>query len=123
MSSENSKQITDTIIAQFGSYPAMVMIGVKSVVYGTSDGQNHNIYSGNEGDVYVDISYKAKAKVVEGKRPNAVRIIYNQASDTYTMIFYRIHGSKVTPIKTIEGVYGDMLKQVFVDTTELYLKL
>jgi hypothetical protein len=39
------------------------------------------------------------------------------------MIFYRIHGSKVTPIKTIEGIYGDMLKQVFVDTTELYLKL
>jgi len=39
------------------------------------------------------------------------------------MIFYRIHGSRVTAIKTVEGVYGDMLKTIFVDTTELYLKI
>lgn len=85
--------------------------------------ENHNIPSGNEGDVYVDITYKAKAKVIDSKRPNAVRIVYNQSLDTYTMIFYRIHGSRVTAIKIVEGVYGDMLKTIFVDTTELYLKI
>jgi hypothetical protein len=119
----NAKEVADTIIAQFGSYPSMTMIGSKGAVYGTNNGEDHIIFAGNEGDVYVDISFKAKAKMIDSKRPNHLRIIYCYASDTYSMVLYRIHGMKVTSLKTIEGIYGDMLKEVFVNKTGLYLKL
>lgn len=119
----DSKAITQTIISQFGGNRAFQMIGKKSAVYGTSTGSESIIENGNDGDVYVDINFKAKSAKVNGKSPNGIRIIYNVSSDLYTMVFYRIHGINIHELNVVEGVYCDMLQSIFEDTTKLYLSL
>lgn len=117
----NAKEIANTMIQQFGGNRSFAMIGLKSVVYGTTKSEKSIINGGNVGDVYIDIRFKAKSAKVNGKSPNALRIVYNVSSDLYTMVFYRLHGLKVTELKVIESLYCDMLEEVFEDTTKLYL--
>lgn len=119
----DAKQIANTMIEQFCGNRAFAMIGLKSVVYGTTKSEENIIHSGKVGDVYVDIQFKAKSAKVNGKSPNGLRIVYNVNSDLYSMVFYRLHGLNVTELKVVEMVYCDMLKDIFEDTTKLYLSL
>jgi|GEM_PF-2290089 len=119
----DAKQIANTMIQQFGGNRAFTMIGLKSVVYGTTKSEENIIHSGSVGDVYIDIKFKAKSAKVNGKSPNGLRIVYNVNSDLYSMVFYRVHGLNVSELKVVEMVYCDMLKEIFEDTTKLYLSL
>ena len=119
----NAKEISSTIISQFGGQRSFAMIGVKSVVYGSNNDNTNLVYAGNIGDTFVDIQFKAKSAKINGKSPNTIRIVYNVNSDLYTMVFYRVHGMNVTELKTVDMLYSDMLKSTFVNNTKLYLSL
>jgi hypothetical protein len=49
---------------------------------------------------------------------NLVRITLDP-SDTYTMTFYKMHGTDVREIEEISGVYADQLRDIFTDVTGL----
>lgn len=60
---------------------------------------------------------------------NRLDIIYDEGADLYNVRFYRQSFSrktfetKVKDIKVIEGIYCDMLEDVFTDVTGLYTHL
>jgi len=45
------------------------------------------------------------------------------ASDTYTVRFQRVHGVKVTEKGTTEGVYAEMLRDIFESATGMFTSL
>lgn len=59
---------------------------------------------------------------------NRLEIIYDEGADLYNLRFYRQSVSKKTfkvktkDIKTYEGVYCDMLEDIFTDVTGLYTR-
>ena len=59
---------------------------------------------------------------------NRLEIIYDEGADLYNLRFYRQSFSKKTfevktkDIKTYEGVYFDMLEEIFTDVTGLYTR-
>lgn len=59
---------------------------------------------------------------------NRLEIIYDEGADLYNLRFYRQSVSKKTfevkikNIKTYEGVYCDMLEDIFTDVTGLYTR-
>ncbi len=59
---------------------------------------------------------------------NRLEIIYDEGADLYNLRFYRQSFSrktfeyKVKDIKTYEGVYCDMLEEIFTDVTGLYTR-
>ena len=123
MNSTEAQAIAQTMVKQFGGRSSMVMIGGQVNSYGVNKGNSSIIESGSEGDVYVDIRFKAKSAKINGKSPNALRIIYNVSSDTYSMVLYRIHGTNITTQYSVDMIYCDMIKSVFEDNTKLYLTL
>lgn len=115
-------EIVKTMIEQFGGNRSMAMIGGSPSSYGTNKG-NQNIPCGNDGDVYVDIRFKAKSAKVNGKVPNHLRIVYNVSQDMYTMVFFRVHGMNVTVLAEWSSVFADSLREIFEDHTKLALSL
>jgi hypothetical protein len=58
---------------------------------------------------------------------NRLEILLNEATDTYRMRFYRMTVSKHFDVKTkdiavYEGVYCDMLEDIFTSVTGLYTR-
>lgn len=59
---------------------------------------------------------------------NRLEIIYDEGADLYNLRFYRQSFSRKTfevktkDIKTYEGVYFDMLEEIFTDVTGLYTR-
>ncbi len=59
---------------------------------------------------------------------NRLEIIYDEGADLYNLRFYRQSVSKKTfevktkDIKTYEGIYCDMLEEIFTDVTGLYTR-
>lgn len=59
---------------------------------------------------------------------NRLEIIYDGGADLYNLRFYRQSVSKKTfevktkDIKTYEGIYCDMLEEIFTDVTGLYTR-
>ena len=60
---------------------------------------------------------------------NRLEILYDEGADLYNMRFYRRTFSiktcevKTKDIKTYDGVYCDMLEDIFTDVTGLYTRL
>lgn len=106
------KVVSQTVIAQLGGNLALSMIGATKVVYNQ-----------REDDVDVNVHFKAKARKVNGKSPNIVRITYVSASDLYEVTFVRIHGTTITELETLPNVFCDQLIPIFEETTGLYLTL
>jgi len=96
------EQIADTIVLQMGGRMFKAMTGVKKMVL---------LESG------VRIFFKR----TNGVKVNLVDIVLN-ASDTYDMTFMRIHGGNVETISEVDGVYCDMLQDVFEKETGLFVR-
>lgn len=125
MSHDIHRQIAINILNQFGGKMALALIGGKPAM-GFNDVITENakpsaVPMGEAGDTIVDIKFEAKAKKIEGVRPNVVRIIYCVGSDTYRMIFFRAVEDTAVVLKDIDDVYCDMLQTIFEDTTGLFL--
>jgi hypothetical protein len=60
-------------------------------------------------------------------KPNFVKVLLDDASDTYTVEFGRTLRRNGCPdydqLATFDGIYCDMLIQLFEDQTGLYLRL
>lgn len=77
-----------------------------------------------KGDMSTDnpfFSFKFKAKARDGI--NYFKITYNAGMDLFDLEFGRIWGTKYTVKKEVEGVYVDMVREIFENTTGLYLTL
>lgn len=92
--------IAKTILQQLGGNKFIVMTGAKTLV-------DH----GN------GLSFKLPSNFATGGI-NYVKITL-EPSDEYTVEFGKLRGLKYTVIETVEGVYCDMLQDVFTSATGL----
>lgn len=91
--------IAKTILSQLGGNKFIVMTGAKNC-------QDHGRA----------LSFRVPATVTTGTGINYVKITL-EPSDTYTIEFGRVHGSKYRVIATRENIYADMLRDTFTDVT------
>lgn len=94
--------IAKTILAQLGGRQFIVMTGAKNLT-------DH----GNALSMKIPSS---KNKI------NYLKIIL-APDDTYTIEFGRVWGMNYNVIETVEGVYCDMLRDIFEDRTGLFVSL
>jgi hypothetical protein len=106
--SNTGAQVAKTIISQLGGNKFIAMTGSKNFAYGTND-------SGND---YISMHLTrnaAKAKFL---------IVTLTPSDTYNMEFIKIDKElNRTVVAQKEGVYCDMLQDIFTNITGLYTSL
>jgi len=95
------KTIANTILIQLGGNRFIAMTGAK---YFTCDNKS--------------LSFQFPSKT----GANCCRITLN-SMDTYDLEFKRVSGAKVTTIKTHEGIYDTILRDVFAEQTGLCLSL
>ena len=78
---------------------------------------------------FIDMGNGLRMSLARNKTSaNRLKIILDEDTDTYTMYFYRQTLTKYADIKVkeiakYEGVYFDMLQQIFTDVTGLYTRL
>jgi len=101
------KAIATEIYSQFGGNRAGAMIGMYN-----------QAYDGSAASPNFSSRFKATAK----NGINHVKIELT-AMDDYTVKFGKIRGTDFKVVKTVEGVYADMLQDVFENETGLYLSL
>lgn len=101
-STEEQKQIAETIIEQLGGR-LTAMIGA------------HHMFHHAEGA----LSFRFKARASNSSNHCKVSLV----GDLYTVVFTSIRGSKVTVKGTFEGIYNDQLKALFERETGLYLTM
>lgn len=79
---------------------------------------------------FIDLGNRLRMNLARNKTSaNRLKIIFDRGTDTYTMIFYRQTISKKTfeisekNVALHEGIYCDMLEEMFTSTTGLYTRL
>lgn len=97
--------VAQTILAQIGGGRFLAMTGAKDLM---------SFDNGN--------GLQFRLPRFEGVKINSVRIKLDP-SDTYTVTFGRIHGLKYTVISEHDGIYCDMLQDLFVSKTGLAVSL
>ena len=100
MNTETRKQIADTILDQLGGNRFIAMTGAKGFTFDAEGALSMRIGRNSKSINYLKISLTP--------------------ADLYTMEFKRIRGVKVTDVETFEGVYCDMLQELFTEATGLY---
>lgn len=93
-------EVANTIIAQLGGRKFCMMTGAKNLV-------------GSTNSIQFAIGAGAKNKI------NKVRVVLD-ADDTYTVEFFNIRGTTVKTVAKHEGVYCDMLQDIFTIETGFY---
>lgn len=94
--------IANTIIEQLGGRAFIAMTGANTFVYGEEFGSTF-------------------LKFQFPKAQNGVNRchICLDPDDTYTVIFHRKHGKYTTLVDQTDGIYCDMLAEIFTDVTGL----
>jgi hypothetical protein len=107
--SEQSVAVARIIVGQIGGNMALAMIGAYQVVA---------IENG------VRIKFRAKAKEINGHRPNVIEI-HLDPIDTYTLKLFRLDtsNSMYLELYSLSDVYCDQLKPIIEKETCLYLSL
>jgi hypothetical protein len=95
--------IAKTILEQLGGNRFVLMTGAKNMA-GSSD----------------SLSFKLPSNP---KKVTHVMIKYDEARDLYNMKFMNIRGVNVKYLAEHEGVYFDMLQDLFTQETGFYTKL
>lgn len=95
-----SNLVANTILQQLGGRRFKMITGAKPVTY--SENQ---------------LTLKIDPKLTKDKATH-IRITLDP-SDTYKVETMRVWGTKITPKETMEGVYCDMLEDVFEEMTGL----
>ena len=97
--------IANTILQQLGGHGFTVMTGSRN---------------------YINLGNGLQMSLARNRTSaNRLKIILDEDTDTYTMYFYRQTLTKYADIRVkeiakYEGVYFDMLQQIFTDVTGLY---
>ena len=108
MSNEYAKEVAEVIRAQLLGRGGSAMIGAYNLAYSEEDG-----------NPFLSLRWKAKS----ANKSNYLKVVYDVGMDLYNLEFGRIHGMKYRVIKELEGVYADMLREIFENETGLYLSL
>lgn len=95
--------IASTIFAQLGANRFAAMIGASAISYT---------------DNAITVRFKAKGR----HGINAVRVTLD-ASDTYTVAYFKMRGINCAEVKAESGIYCDMLRASFEDATGLATRL
>lgn len=82
-------------------------------------GENFVRGKDENGDVFVKFSFRAKSK----NKANLFKITFKSKDDLYQAEFFRIVDGDAKEIDVVDGLYGDMLKPHFEESTGLYLSL
>jgi hypothetical protein len=99
----SNKAVALEILSQIGGIRRLsMMTGAKDFVSG-------------EDRVIFKIGKGAKNKI------NSIKIVLN-AMDLYDVTFLRVWGTKITTVKTVEGIYNDMLQSTFEEETGFFLR-
>lgn len=98
-------QVATTILQQLGGNKFIAMTGAKNL-------------SGDEAGLNFKIG-RNKSKATH------VRINYNQGQDLYQVRFIQFNSKscELVDLKVLEGVYADMLQEIFTDFTGLATSL
>jgi hypothetical protein len=111
-----SEAVAEIILSQLGGNKFIVMTGSKNFINDSSTGT-------------------LRMDLVQNKSKSNKLWITLKADDTYTMRFFKYTGvrfdrktctmkdSVTKEVKVIEGVYCDMLQDIFTDVTGLYTHL
>jgi hypothetical protein len=92
---------------------------VASAIYQQLGGNRFSVMTGAKG--FIASENGLTFRIPKSNQINAVRITLN-GFDLYDVEFIKIHGMKVTTVKTIDNLYVDNLVEVFENTTGLYTK-
>jgi len=101
MSTATTCQVAETIYQQIGRR-AFFMMGASQMVGGP-----------------LDLTWNVKG--VEGV--NRIRVTLDRASDTYTVDFANYRKLEFRVVKSVSGIYADMLHDVLANATGLYLSI
>lgn len=102
MATTNGKEIAKTIIHQMGGFNRLVaMVGANYFMHG---------------DDFVQFRFEGSRKA------NLVEITLNSL-DLYDVTYYKAHGINCREVASSEGLFWDMLKSDFEQTTGLHLSL
>ena len=104
MTTEQQKQVAGEILKQLGGGKFMAMVGA------------HNLVCSGEGCGAMMLKFKGS------KVANYIKVVLT-GMDLYDVEFGKIWGMKYTVVKKVEGIYNDMLVELFENTTKLYTKL
>lgn len=96
-------QVTQTIFNQMGGWQFANLVGTKAI--------------GSQGDTLL-VRFTGKAK----SRINLLKVTLSP-DDTYAVEFCRASKAGTVTVKEYNGVYCDQLKDLFEETTGLYVSL
>jgi hypothetical protein len=105
MDTQEAKQGAQTILRQLGGGQFLVMTGAKYISY-------------EEKADYPNVSFRFPMC----QKANYCKIALDW-SDTYKVTFLKIRGVECKTVKEIDGVYCDMLQDIFTQETGLYCTL
>ncbi len=101
-----SNQVAQTILDQMGGRQFLLMVGGKNMVALSGDGG-------------LALQFGTGAR----NRANRLRVEYDHSSDTYNVEFGRIRKLEWKTISRHEGVYADMLQELFTAETGFHTTL
>lgn len=105
MDAEEHKMYSAEILRQLGGCQFIAMCGVQ---YPAFDGSQPT----------PNLSFKFRGSPVA----NFCKIVVD-GNDTYTVTFIKVRGTNVETVKELDGVYAEMLQDIFTETTGLYTHL
>ena len=103
MEKEQRKEIAQTIINQLGGRRFMLMTGVKQFIMEECG-----------------VSFKIGRN---GSKSNHVVVEYDYGRDLYNLVFGKIYNGTYKELERTDGIYFDMLEELFENYTGLYLRL
>lgn len=105
LSTQEAKEIAQTIYSQLGGNRFAAMTGAKNFAFNT-DGS---------------LSFHMSSTQTKNKS-NICKVVLN-GLDLYDMTFYNLRGTKVKQVGKQTDLYCDMLQSVFTEETGLYTRL
>jgi hypothetical protein len=105
LTAQEHKEHAGEILRQLGGRQFIAMVGAKYLTF-DSDLNTPNM----------------ACKISAGRKVTHMKIVLD-ASDTYTVTFYRIRADKINIVREVSGVYNDMLQSVFTEVTGLNTSL
>ena len=105
---ERNDEIINHMVTQMGGNIFFMMTGAKPQYKKTED----------NGDITIMFKLKRNKS-----KANYYSITYNLGSDTYTVNYIQLIKENRNIVKEMDGVYCDMLKPIFEETTGMYLSL
>jgi hypothetical protein len=101
----DTNAVAKTIFKQLGGARFAFMTGAKATLNGDT------------------LMLRLNGRMKNGKTVNRVFITYDRGMDLYTMKFGRYRKLQIKWLKTLDGLYNDMLVRAFERNTGLYTKL